>query len=89
MATSSSDEETARRKSTRRRRNPLDERYWELGEPPLSPDERESDKESVDTLPARRERKDTVCHDPSCRAIISEMQADIKKKTGQEHRVSA
>nr|VZI06897.1 unnamed protein product [Spirometra erinaceieuropaei] len=43
-------------------------------------DERESDKESVDTLPARRERKDTVCHDPSCRAVISEMQADIRRQ---------
>ncbi|BHF62547.1 hypothetical protein SprV_0200552900 [Sparganum proliferum] len=59
MATSSSDEETVRRKSTRQRRNPFDRRYWELGEPPMSPDERESDQESVDTLPARRQQNDT------------------------------
>nr|VZI31062.1 unnamed protein product [Spirometra erinaceieuropaei] len=37
MATSSSDEETGRRQSTRQRRNPFDRRYWELGEPPMSP----------------------------------------------------
>ncbi|BHF60254.1 hypothetical protein SprV_0100321700 [Sparganum proliferum] len=56
MADSSSDEENARRKSTRQRRNPFDKPYWELGEPPMSPtDERESDRESVDTLPARRQ----------------------------------
>ncbi|BHF62599.1 hypothetical protein SprV_0200558400 [Sparganum proliferum] len=49
----------ARRKSTRQRRNPFDRRYWELGEPPTSPDERDSDQESVDTLPARRQQNDT------------------------------
>nr|VZI36388.1 unnamed protein product [Spirometra erinaceieuropaei] len=80
MATSSSDGETARRKSTRQRRSPFDGRYWELGEPPMSPGERESDQEFTDTLSARRQQNDTVCHDPSCRAMISDIQADIRRQ---------
>ncbi|BHF57075.1 hypothetical protein SprV_0100001600 [Sparganum proliferum] len=78
MATSSSDEETARRKSTRQRRNPFDRRYWELGEPPMSPDERDSDQESVDTLPARRQQNDTACLEIWTGALEEGFEVDVE-----------
>nr|VZI36107.1 unnamed protein product [Spirometra erinaceieuropaei] len=54
---------------------------WTQLRPWLIPqDKGDSDRESVDTLPARRPVSYTGCHDPSCCSVMSEMQAQIRRQ---------